>query len=39
VIRILDVDEQSHFGVWKGKFANCVEKFGGILWNVEREIK
>jgi hypothetical protein len=39
VIRILDVDGQSHFGVWKAKFENCTEKFGGILWNVEHEIK
>jgi hypothetical protein len=33
------VDGQSHFGVWKAKFENCMEKFGGILWNVEHEIK
>jgi hypothetical protein len=39
VIGILDMDGQSHFGVRKEKFENCVEKFGGILWNVEHEIK
>jgi len=39
VITILGVDGQSHFGVWKAKFENCMEKFGGIPRNVEHEIK